>query len=61
MTGNAGLTTALAETGMVGTGFFGGSSSDENIGPQHLIQHTYVAYDSDPSIQMGGIESALAS
>jgi len=60
MTGNAGLTTNLAETGMVGTGFFGGSSSDENIGPQHLIQHTYVAYDTDPTIEMGEIEQALA-
>ncbi|MBU3071582.1 aldehyde dehydrogenase family protein [Aestuariicella sp. G3-2] len=61
MTGNAGLTTNLAETGMVGTGFFGGSSSDENIGPHHLIQHTYVAYDNDPSIGIGDVASALAS
>lgn len=60
MTGNAGMTTNLAETGAVGTGFFGGSSTSENIGPMHLVQYTKVAYDNDPSIQMGDIESALA-
>lgn len=59
MTGNAGMTTNLAETGAVGTGFFGGSSTSENIGPMHLVQHTKVAYDNDSSIQMGDIESAL--
>jgi acyl-CoA reductase-like NAD-dependent aldehyde dehydrogenase len=61
MTGNAGLTTNLAETGMVGTGFFGGSSADENIGPQHLIQHTYVAYGLEDSVQMDDVEKAYAS
>jgi len=60
MTGNAGMTTNLAETGAVGTGFFGGSSTSENIGPMHLVQYTKVAYDIDPSIQMGDLESALA-
>lgn len=60
MTGNAGMTTNLAETGAVGTGFFGGSSTSENIGPMHLVQYTKVAYDIDPSIQMGDIEKALA-
>jgi acyl-CoA reductase-like NAD-dependent aldehyde dehydrogenase len=59
MTGNAGMTTNLAETGAVGTGFFGGSSTSENIGPMHLVQYTKVAYDINPSIQMGDIESAL--
>jgi acyl-CoA reductase-like NAD-dependent aldehyde dehydrogenase len=60
MTGNAGMTTNLAETGAIGTGFFGGSSTSENIGPMHLVQYTKVAYDNDPSIQMGEIEKALA-
>jgi len=59
MTGSAGLTTNLAPTGSIGTGFFGGSSADENIGPQHLVQHTFVAYDSDDSVQMGDIDAAL--
>lgn len=59
MTGSAGMTTNLCPTGMVGTGFWGGSSSDENIGPQHLIQYTYVAYDSDPDVQMGNIQAAM--
>jgi acyl-CoA reductase-like NAD-dependent aldehyde dehydrogenase len=58
ITGNAGMTTNLAETGMVGTGFFGGSSSDENIGPQHLIQHTYVAYDLEYEPDMDQVEKA---
>lgn len=60
MTGNAGMTTNLAETGAVGTGFFGGSSTSENIGPMHLVQYTKVAYDIAPSVQMGDIEIALA-
>lgn len=60
MTGNAGLSTNLPETGAVGTGFFGGSSTSENIGPRNLVQYTYVAYDSDPSIEMGDIETAIA-
>lgn len=59
--GNAGMTTNLAETGMVGTGFFGGSSSDENIGPQHLIQHTYVAYDLEYEADMDDVVRAYAS
>jgi len=59
MTGNAGMTTNLAETGAVGTGFFGGSSTSENIGPMHLVQYTKVAYDTNPGITMGKIENAL--
>jgi acyl-CoA reductase-like NAD-dependent aldehyde dehydrogenase len=59
MTGSAGMTTNLCPTGAVGTGFWGGSSTDENIGPQHLVQYTYVAYDNDDSIVMGNIEEAL--
>ena len=58
--GSAGLTTNLPETASLGTGFFGGSSVPENIGPKHLVQYTRVAYDMDPSIQMGDIEAALA-
>lgn len=59
MTGSAGMTTNLCPTGAVGTGFWGGSSTDENIGPQHLVQYTYVAYESDDSVQMGNIEGNL--
>lgn len=60
MTGSAGMTTNLCPTGAVGTGFWGGSSTDENIGPHHLIQSTQVAYDSDQAVQMGDIDEALA-
>ncbi|MEY8201097.1 MAG: aldehyde dehydrogenase family protein [Colwellia sp.] len=59
MTGSAGMSTNLAVSGAIGTGFFGGSSTSENIGPMQLVQYTKVAYDIDPSIQMGHIESAL--
>lgn len=58
--GSAGLTTNLSETASLGTGFFGGSSASDNIGPEHLVQYTRVAYDADPSIQMGDVESAFA-
>lgn len=58
--GSAGLTTNLPETASLGTGFFGGSSVPENIGPKHLVQYTQVAYDINPSIEMGNVEAALA-
>ncbi len=44
-TGAAGFDTFLAPTMTIGTGFFGRSSVGENIGPQHLIQWTRIAYD----------------
>jgi acyl-CoA reductase-like NAD-dependent aldehyde dehydrogenase len=43
-TGAAGFDTFLAPTMTVGTGFFGRSSVGENIGPQHLVQWTRIAY-----------------
>ena len=44
-TGAAGFDTFLAPSMTIGTGFFGRSSVGENIGPQHLVQWTRVAYD----------------
>jgi acetaldehyde dehydrogenase/alcohol dehydrogenase len=44
-TGAAGFDTFLAPTMTVGTGFFGRSSIGENIGPQHLVQWTRIAYN----------------
>jgi acyl-CoA reductase-like NAD-dependent aldehyde dehydrogenase len=46
-TGAAGFDTFLAPTMTVGTGFFGRSSIGENIGPEHLVQWTKVAYRKD--------------
>ena len=51
--GAAGFQTALAPTFTIGTGFFGRSSVGENIGPQHLIQWTRLAYNSDAAEPFG--------
>ena len=42
--GAGGVSTHLTPGPMVGTGFFGGSSIDENLGPQHLVQWSRVGY-----------------
>jgi acyl-CoA reductase-like NAD-dependent aldehyde dehydrogenase len=44
-TGAAGFDTLLAPTMTVGTGFFGRSSVGENIGPEHLVQWTKIAFN----------------
>jgi acyl-CoA reductase-like NAD-dependent aldehyde dehydrogenase len=49
-TGAAGFETFLAPTMTVGTGFFGRSSVGENIGPQHLVQWTRIAYNKDSAV-----------
>ncbi len=57
--GAAGFGTNLAPSFTIGTGFFGRSSVGENIGPEHLINWTRVAYNTDPSEVFGdftGIE-----
>ena len=43
--GASGFSTALAPTFTVGTGYFGRSSIGENIGPQHLVHWTRLAYN----------------
>ena len=45
--GAAGFGTTLAPTFTVGTGFFGRSSIGENIGPQHLVNWTRIAWRED--------------
>ena len=45
--GAAGFGTGLAPTFTIGTGFFGRSSIGENIGPQHLVNWTKVAWQED--------------
>ena len=47
--GSAGISTALAPSMTVGTGFFGRSSLTENLEPKHLVQWARMAYDSDPA------------
>lgn len=45
--GAAGFDTHLAPTFTIGTGFFGRSSIGENIGPQHLVNWTRIAWNKD--------------
>lgn len=51
--GAAGFATHLAPSFMIGTGYFGRSSVGENIGPQHLVHWTRLAWNSDASVRMG--------
>lgn len=53
--GAAGFATHLAPSFMIGTGYFGRSSVGENIGPQHLVHWTRLAWNSDASVPMGDL------
>jgi len=52
-TGASGFDTWLAPTMTVGTGFFGRSSVSENIGPEHLVQWTRIAYGKAAEVAFG--------
>jgi len=54
--GAAGFSTALAPTFTIGTGYFGRSSIGENIGPQHLVHWTRLAYNSSPDEAFGSYQ-----
>lgn len=43
--GAVGITTELAPSFTLGCGTVGGSSTSDNVGPQHLFNVRYVAYD----------------
>lgn len=51
--GAAGYGTHLAPAFTIGTGYFGSSSVGENVGPQHLINWTRIAYNDDPQEAFG--------
>ncbi|MBT3557495.1 MAG: aldehyde dehydrogenase family protein [Rhodospirillales bacterium] len=51
--GAAGFATNLPPSFTIGTGFYGRSSIGENIGPQHLLHWTKLAYNNDPAETMG--------
>jgi acyl-CoA reductase-like NAD-dependent aldehyde dehydrogenase len=51
--GAAGFATHLAPSFMIGTGYFGRSSVGENIGPQHLVHWTRLAWNSDAAVPFG--------
>jgi acyl-CoA reductase-like NAD-dependent aldehyde dehydrogenase len=50
--GAAGMGTNLAPTYTIGTGFFGRSALGENLGPQHLVHWTRVAWPSDAAVNI---------
>jgi acetaldehyde dehydrogenase / alcohol dehydrogenase len=52
-TGSAGLSTNLAPSMTLGTGFVGRSSIGENLEPRHLVNWTRVAYNADDSVPFG--------
>ncbi len=56
--GGAGLATHLPPTFMIGTGYKGRSSVGENVGPQHLVHWTRIAYNKDASVPFGKFDPA---
>lgn len=58
--GSSGNTTHLFASSVIGTGFFGRSSVDVNVGPSQLLQWTRVAYNKDPAEAFGDMEAAAA-
>ena len=59
--GAAGFGTGLSPSFTVGTGYFGRSSIGENIGPQHLIHWTKIAYNDSNDISFGNFTGLTCS
>ncbi|MDF0584934.1 aldehyde dehydrogenase family protein [Bradyrhizobium yuanmingense] len=55
--GAAGFATHLAPSFMIGTGYFGRSSVGENIGPQHLVHWTRLAWNSDAAVPLSDLSA----
>jgi hypothetical protein len=55
--GAAGFGTNLAPTFTVGTGYFGRSSIGENVGPQHLVHWSRIAYSTDADVPFGNFDN----
>jgi acyl-CoA reductase-like NAD-dependent aldehyde dehydrogenase len=56
--GSSGISTNLAPSMTIGTGFFGRSAVGENLEPKHLVNWTRIAYNADASVPMadfGGV------
>lgn len=51
--GASGYETNLGPSMTIGTGFAGGSSLNENLTPQHLMQYSRIAYNKDASEAFG--------
>lgn len=58
--GSSGVSTNLTRGPVIGTGFFGGSSVDDNIGPQYLVQWSRAAYPADSDVSMEDMTEAIA-
>ena len=59
--GAAGFATYLPPSFTIGTGFAGRSSIGENVGPQHLVQWTRIAYGKDVPADLSGIDLSAVS
>lgn len=59
--GAAGFATGLAPTFTIGTGYFGRSSVGENVGPQHLVNYTRIAWNSSQYEPFGNFEGIQQS
>jgi acyl-CoA reductase-like NAD-dependent aldehyde dehydrogenase len=57
---SSGYDSGLPPSVTIGTGYFGRSSVGENVGPDHLIHWTRIAYNEDPAEVMGDIDGAMA-
>jgi hypothetical protein len=57
--GSSGITTALAPSMTVGTGFFGRSSLTENLEPRHLVQWTRMAYPTEADEAFGNFSGLV--
>jgi acyl-CoA reductase-like NAD-dependent aldehyde dehydrogenase len=57
--GSSGITTALAPSMTVGTGFFGRSSLTENLEPGHLVQWTRMAYPTEADEAFGNFSGLV--
>ena len=57
--GSSGISTALAPSMTVGTGFFGRSSLTENLEPKHLVQWTRMAYNAEADEAFGNFSGLI--
>jgi acyl-CoA reductase-like NAD-dependent aldehyde dehydrogenase len=57
--GSSGISTALAPSMTVGTGFFGRSSLTENLEPKHLVQWTRMAYPTEADEAMANFSGLI--
>jgi acyl-CoA reductase-like NAD-dependent aldehyde dehydrogenase len=57
--GSSGISTHLAPSMTVGTGFYGRSSLTENLEPKHFVQWTRLAYNLDPAETFGSFSGLV--